>query len=558
VLRNNEHPYVRKLRVLFAEGRCDRREFLRTATLLGVSASAAYAFIGTVTGKHLATPAAAAVRQGGSVRASARVREIPNPHAISNAPASNLLRQTVEYLSKTGADNVTRPYLLERWTPSEDLKTWTLHVRRNVKWRSGRPFTADDVVWNLKRVLDPSVGSSVLGLMKGYMLDEYETGERDDKGNPKRATRLWDASAIQKVDDLTVRLNLKAPQLAVPEHLFHYPLVMLDPDGAGKFGPRMNGTGPFELVEYEVSKRAVFRAHKGYWSEGPHLDEVVFVDLGDEPGAEIAALASRQVSAIPIAQPTQLATLKRLPGLQFHVVKTAATVIARMQPVSPFTDLRVVRAMRYSVDNDRVVELTFGEVGYRGEHHHVSPVQSDYAPLPPFKRDVAKAKQLLAEAGYANGIDVPVELTLPNLWHKDVAQVLVQQWAEAGIRVKLNVLPATEWYKVWDKVPFGLVDWSHRPLGVMLLALAYRTGVPWNDSRFSNAEFDRLLSQAESTVDVEKRRGIMRRLQAILQEDGPMVQPLFRSVFTFADSKLKGLQMHPGAYVSCHEWWLEA
>jgi peptide/nickel transport system substrate-binding protein len=220
--------------------------------------------------------------------------------------------------------------------------------------------------------------------------------------------------------------------------------------------------------------------------------------------------------------------------------------------------MRVVRAMRYAVDNDRVAAVTFGELGSRAEHHHVSPVHPDYAPMPPFQRDLAKARALLAEAGHPDGLDITVPFTVSNNWTKDVAQVLVSQWAEAGIRAHLEVLPSPEWNRVWNTAHFACGDWSHRPLGVMCLALAYRTGVPWNESGFSNAEFDRVLDIAEATVDVEARRARMLRLQQILQEDGPLVQPLFRSVFTFCDKRMKGFVMHPTQYIECNQIWLES
>ena len=557
---DREHPYVPTLKRLYADRRCSRAEFLRTATLLGVGAGAAYAFAGRIDG-GAAVPAAsaqAAPRRGGSLRLSARVREVAHPHRLGNVPASNLARQTLEYLANTGVDNVTRPMLLESWQPSPDLRSWTLRVRRDVTWRKGRKFTADDVIWNLRSVLDPRTGSSVLGLMKGYMTEDVPSGETDAAGKPRMTSRLWDANAIEKVDDFTVRLNLKLPQLAVPEHFFHYPLTIIDPEENGKFGIGMNGTGPFDLVEYEIGKRAVLRANRNYWGKGPYLDEVIFVDLGDDPGPEIAAMASKQIHSIVSTGPQHLAVLKRLPGLDFYVARTGATVHARMYPVKPFDDIRVVRAMRYAVDNDKVAEITFGEIGYRAEHHHVSPIHPEYAPMPPFKQDVAMARRLLAEAGYPNGLDIETPLTVSNNWTKDVAQVLVQQWAEAGIRAKLNVLPSPEWNKVWNTAPFAVGDWSHRPLGVMCLALAYRSGVPWNESGFSNAEFDKVLDVAEATADVEQRRAHVRRLQEILQNDGPLVQPLFRSVFTFCDQKMKGFQMHPTQYIECNELWLAA
>ncbi|MBL8700751.1 MAG: ABC transporter substrate-binding protein [Alphaproteobacteria bacterium] len=556
---HREHPYLETLRDLLAERRCDRREFLRTAALLGASAASAYAFADRVLGPEAGVAhAQAAPRRGGSLRIAARVREIPSPHAMSNVPASNTARQTVEYLAWTGYDNVTRPMLLEKWTPSEDLKTWTLHVRRNVKWRKGRAFTADDVIWNIRNVLDPKTGSSVLGLMKAYILEDFDTGEKDAQGRPRMSSRLWDSRAIEKVDDFTVRLNLKVPQLAVPEHFFHYPFVILDPEEGNSFKVGMNGTGAFDLVEYDVGKRATYRPNRNYWGAGPFLDELVFVDLGDDANADLAAYASRQVQAIASTHQAQFTAIKRLPNTDIHFARTGATVHARMQPVPPFTDMRIIRAMRLAVDNDKVAEVTFGELGYRAEHHHVSPVHPECAPMPPFKRDIAAAKRLLAEAGHPNGIDIPMPMAVSSGWQKDIAVAVVDQWAEAGIRVKIEALPSTEWNKVWNKAPFAFGDWSHRPLGVMCLALAYRTGVPWNESLFSNKEFDEVLAIAESTADVEKRRAHMLRLQTILQNDGPLVQPLFRNVFMPVDRKIKGVQMHPTQYINCNDWWMDA
>lgn len=111
---DREHPYVPTLKRLYAERRCSRSEFLRTATLLGVGAAAAYAFAGRVDGGAAIPSAAAqpAPRRGGSLRLSARVREVSHPHRLGNVPASNLARQTLEYLANTGVDNVTRPMLL--------------------------------------------------------------------------------------------------------------------------------------------------------------------------------------------------------------------------------------------------------------------------------------------------------------------------------------------------------------------------------------------------------------------------------------------------------------
>ena len=211
------------------EGKLDRREFLRTSTLLGLSASAAYALAGIC-------PAGQAGRGGDGTAAwcasrcaSSRSR-IRRPTTGSMTPTS--CRQVCDYLTRTGVDNVTRPWLLEKWEASDDLKTWTLTLKKGIKWSNGDELVADHAIWNITRWLDEKNGSSIIGLFKGYMMVDYDTGQKDDKGKPKMGTKLWSDKAIEKVDDYTIRLNGQRPQLAVPENLFHYPAR--DPASGGQ------------------------------------------------------------------------------------------------------------------------------------------------------------------------------------------------------------------------------------------------------------------------------------------------------------------------------------
>ena len=547
-----EHSYISTLKQNFAEGKVDRREFLRTSTLLGLSAGAAYAFVGKVTGQGLVKSAKAAMPTGGTLRIGMRVLPVTDPHTFAEAWLSDNVRGIIEPLTKTGNDNVTRPLLLEGWEASDDLKTWTLHVRKDIKWHNGRAFDADDVIWNLNHVLDASVGSSVLGLMKGYMLNEV--GEGDAK-----TTELWDANAIERVDSHTVRLNCKAAQLAVPEHLFHYPLHMLDPEEGGLFGVGSNGTGGFELVEHTVGQKSIIKSRGAdkYWGEGPYLDQVEFHDLGDDPSASLGALASKQVHGLYAVDVLSIDTVKGMTHINLFEANTTQTGIARMKPVGPFADPRVRKAMRLAIDTNKVLQVAYRGFGSPGEHHHVSPIHPEYAKLPFMGQDIAAAKALLAEAGHPDGISATLAVrTEP--WHQAAVQAMVEMWKEAGIKIDLNVIPKAQYWEIWNKVPFGFTQWTHRPLGIMVLGLAYRSGVPWNESDYANPEFDRLLSKAEGTLDVEKRREIMREIEIIMQEDGPLVQPLWRSVFTAYDKRVKGFSMHPTSYIFPNELALEA
>src|SRR5215471_15359474 len=248
------HPYVPRLVEQVKERKINRRDFLQTATLLGLSASSAYGVLGLA--DPFAKPAAAQ-GAGGVYRLAMRVPALENPATYSWVYDSNVARQVCEYLTRTGPDNVTRPALAEKWEASEDLKTWTFYLRKGVKWSNGDELVADQVIWNMKRWLDPKVGSSILGLMSSYMTNDVDLGEKDSKGNPTKTKQIWSDKAIEKVDDHTIRINAKVPQLAVPEHLFHYPALILHPSENGKFGKGSIGTGPYSLVEYEVGKIVV-------------------------------------------------------------------------------------------------------------------------------------------------------------------------------------------------------------------------------------------------------------------------------------------------------------
>jgi peptide/nickel transport system substrate-binding protein len=548
VLDRKTHPYIPKLIELLERRRVDRREFLRIATLLGLSATVASGIVTKVLGRSAAPARAQGTpKSGGVLQVSMRIPELKSPHTYSWSYDSNNARQVNEYLTRTGADNVTRPWLLESWEPSDDLKTWTLRLRRGVTWSNGERFVADHVVWNLERMLDPAVGSSFLGLMESFLLTRQ--GEE---------TRLWDASAIEKVDDYTVRLNGKLPQLAVPENLFHYPALMLWPESAGQWGEGAIGTGAFRVETIEVGRRVVLKARPGYWAGGPYLDELHFIDHGDDPAAEAAALISEQVQGQYEASITQYEVLRRVPRLRMHEVVSAQTAVARMKVnVEPFNDARVRKAMRLALNTRALLQIAHLDIGDAGEHHHVAPVHPEYARIGMMEADVEAAKTLLSEAGYPDGLQTEITCRQDPAWEPIAAQAMAEMWKDIGVRVRINVIPSSQYWEVWTQVPFGLTGWTHRPLGTMVLALAYRSGVPWNESDYANPNFDALLNEAEGALDIDARRAIMAQIQEMMLEDGPICLPLWRGIFSFWDKSVYGFRQHPTSYIFGEEIYLE-
>ena len=155
-------------------------------------------------------------------------------------------------------------------------------------------------------------------------------------------------------------------------------------------------------------------------------------------------------------------------------------------------------------------------------------------------RDIEASKALLAEAGYPDGIELEIACKPDPAWELLAVQGMVEQWKDAGIDVTINVMPSAQFWEVWDKVPFGFTAWTHRPLGFMVLSLAYSSGVPWNESHYANAEFDAKLTEAAGILDVEARSKVMGELETIMQDDGPLVQPIWRAVYVAYDSRGAG------------------
>jgi peptide/nickel transport system substrate-binding protein len=392
-----------------------------------------------------------------------------------------------------------------------------------------------------------------MGLFNAMLED---TGTKDAKGNPiKRMIK----NAVEKVDDHTVKINLKSAVLSMPENLYNYPTAIVH-RGFEKEGGDLTknpvGTGPYTLSEFKVGEIAVLKKrNEPYWGGEVFLDEIRFIDLGSDPGAYLAAIASKQVDALYELDLTTLQAAKNIPGISVLAIPSTQTGVIRMKVTEkPFDDVRVRKAVQKCCDAQRQLDIAHHGLGVVAEHHHVASIHPEYFKLPAFKQDIAGAKKLLAEAGYPDGIELTCNVGNTNgVWEQNSVAVLKEDCAKAGINIKINLMPTAQYWDVWTKAPMSLTSWTHRPLAVMVLGLAYRAGVPWNESSYNNPAFDAALDEAEATLNVESRRVKMEKVEKILQDDAIMVQPFFRSVFTAVSDNVVGLETHPTKYFRFHK-----
>jgi peptide/nickel transport system substrate-binding protein len=149
-----------------------------------------------------------------------------------------------------------------------------------------------------------------------------------------------------------------------------------------------------------------------------------------------------------------------------------------------------------------------------------------------------------------------VALAANEAWHSAAMQAFKEMCAPAGITLHLNIMPGPAYWEVWNKVPFGFTPWTHRPLGVMTLELGYRSGVPWNESKYANPAFDKALDLAVATLDVQERRKHMAVVQQILQDDAVIAQPFWRSIFSATTRQVQGYLLHPTLYHDFNGVWL--
>lgn len=518
----------------------NRRELIRKGAGLTIGATA----LASLTGLGGPGSAAAAVlrptmgaaTRGGTLKVTDEdFRTIKDPALLTGSGDSNIVRQIAEYLMTVDSNGNPQPYLLKSLKASPNLKTWTMVLRDGPRFNTPKPraVTADDVIFNLKRWLNPKLGSSMASLLSSYLKP----------------------SGIEKVNAKTVRLHLTAPTITLPFDLFHYAGPILPREFEGDFTKQPWGTGPFALKQFVEGEKAILTARKDYWQMGrdgkplPYLDGIQQVNIKLQATQQLAGLSSGQFDLVNRIDISIYEPLKSNPKIRVVSVPTGAFLGFRVRTdQEPWKDPRVRLALKLAQDRAQLTNIALRGQGVLAGDDMAVPSDPADPGLKPPPRDVARAKELLAAAGYQDGFTTELNVLNAPEWQTITAQALQQQLKDVGITVKLTPMGPDQFWPKWTEYNFAAVEWGHRPLSLQLWNLAMRGGAAWNETHWNDSKFDALLNTAGKQLDPKSREKTYRQIQAYVRANAGYAAPFNENRLFAFSKKLANYLPRPDAY----------
>jgi len=421
-------------------------------------------------------------------------------------------------------DGEVVPSLVKDYSVSDDGKTWTMQLRDGVKFHDGTELTAEDVMFTVNRWLNPELGNALHGVFKD-LIEEVET-----------------------VDEYTVRFLLTRADPSFNLKMLDYNAAILSSeyDYASKGETHPMGSGAFKVSTYVPLERAELVANEDYWIEGvPYIDELV-IEFIPELETQVSMIEAGETDIITDISIDQYRRLAQNPNVNPLYITLGHHVTLTMRADKPpFDDPRVREAFKLVVDRQQMLDAVMYGVGELGNDTPFYPDHPYYDDLGGIRQqDIARAKGLLAEAGYPDGLDVTIYCgsNIPPVL--DVVLTYQQMAKAAGINVQINTTTRDIYLaKYWLPADFKATLWGHREDICQLLSLRETCTGSWNEGHYCNEELDEFITKASSEVDEEKRQEYFTRVQQILHDDGPEIILFFQPYFGATSNRIEGLQL---------------
>ncbi|KMO37276.1 ABC transporter substrate-binding protein [Methylobacterium tarhaniae] len=495
----------------------DRRELLRMLVSGGIGLGSGAALLG-----RAGTALAAQPVRGGHLKAagfSTSTADTLDPARASNG--TDYARCCSLYNRLTfmnGAGQITME--LAESVESADAKVWTVRLRKGVTFHDGKSLTAEDVVFSLKRHLDPATGSKVNAIARQF-------------------------AAVTALDARTVEIALAAPNADLPTilALHHFMIVA---DGTTDFS-KGNGTGPFVLREFKPGVRSIAARNANYWkAAGPFVDSFEFFAISDEP-ARLNAILSGDIHLAANLHPRSMRIMAGNPAVIPFVSKLGTyTGLNLRLDLAPGDRAGVVEGFKFLVNRPVIQKSVLRGLAEIANDHPIPPWHPSFnAELKQREFDPERAKSLFKKAGVF-GQDIHIVASDAANNSLDYAAIIQQAAGAIGQSVVIDRAPADGyWSNHWLKDPIHFGTINPRPTPDILFSLFYQSQAALNESRFKSDRFDAMLLEARGLLDEPKRKQIYGEMQAMVSNEAGTVIPVFQSNVDGASPKLKGLAANP-------------
>lgn len=498
-----------------SESEFSRRGFIGRAAALGGSMLA----LGATKGFAAETP-----RKGGLLRLGLAGGGPADSLEIGDYVDSVMIvvgRGLYNGLVEWGEDGRAKPDLAVNWEARNGAREWIFNLRKGIKFSNGKEFGADDAIYSLN----------------------YHRG--DGKSGAKSA--LYAVDDIRKLDTRQIQVSLAVDDADFPYRLTDHHILMV-PDGFKDWASPI-GTGAFRLAEFVPGARVALKKNPGYWKDGRGNVDAVDIAVVSDPAERLEGLESGQFDIVNRVEPKSASGLEKAVDLKLVRATSGFHLVAAMRiDKAPYENPALRLALKFATDRKQILKALYSGYGAEGNDHPISPTDPYFnASLSPRLRDPDKAAFYFKKAAVK---DPSIALQVPESELDsavDMARSMQASCGACGIRMDVELKPAESyWDKVWLKDAYVASYWNGRAAATHMLEAVYGANGPWNETRWNNEKFEKLLADARGELDESKRKPYVWEMQRMLHDDGGAIIPVFRDWLDAHSERVGGHTPHAG------------